>query len=260
VTARARTAAARRRSLVIPGLVALAALATLVALGTWQLERKAWKEALIATLNARLAAAPADLPPATTWGRLDRDADEFRRVTFAAELLHGQEALVYTAGSSLRSDVSGPGYWVFTPARRVDGSVVMVNRGFVPEGRKDPASRADGQVGGTVQIVGAMRWPEARGLFTPADDPQRNRWFVRDHLAIAAAKGVGAAAPFFVDQEAPVPPGGLPQPGKLTPKLPNNHLQYALTWYGLAIVLVVVFLVWAFGPASHTRPHAGTPA
>jgi len=259
VTARARTAAARRRNLVIPGLVALVALATLMALGTWQLERKAWKEALVATLTQRLAGPPAELPAPATWDRLDRDADEFRRVTFAAELLHGQEALVYTAGSGLRADVSGPGYWVFTPARRPDGSIVMVNRGFVPEGRRDAASRSEGQLAGTVEIVGALRWPEARGLFTPADNPQRNLWFVRDHLAIAAAKGVGPVAPFFTDQEAPLPPGGLPRPGKLAPNLPNNHLQYALTWYGLALVLLVVFVVWAFSPTSRTRPDAATP-
>jgi surfeit locus 1 family protein len=260
VTARARNTAARRRSLLVPGVVALAALATLLALGTWQLERKAWKEALIATLNERLAAAPADLPPPQTWDRLARDAHEFRRVTFAAEFLHGRDALVYTPGSGLRPDVSGPGYWVFTPARRPDGNLVMVNRGFVPEGRQDAGSRADGQVAGTVQIVGAMRWPEARGLFTPADNPQRNLWFVRDHLAIAAAKSVDPVAPFFIDQEAPVPPGGLPRPGKLAPNLPNNHLQYALTWYGLALVLVVVFVVWAFSPVSRTRPDSGTLA
>ena len=105
------------------------------------------------------------------------------RVAFHAELLPDQEALVYTAGSALRSDVSGPGYWVFTPARLADGSLIVVNRGFVPEGRQDPNSRAGGQGRGLTDIVGAMRWPEPRGPFTPADDPQRNLWFVRDHIA-----------------------------------------------------------------------------
>ena len=121
----------------------------------------------------------------------------------------------------------------------------MVNRGFVPEDRKDAASRAAGQITGPVEIVGVLRWPEARTWFSAADDPVHNLWFVRDPHAMAAAKGIGAVAPFYVEQESPVPPGGWPQPGKLVVNLPNNHLQYVVTWYGLALVLVVVFVVWA---------------
>jgi surfeit locus 1 family protein len=252
-------AAATRRGLVVPSIVVLAALAVLLALGTWQLERKAWKEALIATLDQRLAAAPADVPARPAWDRLDRDEMEFRRVTFSAEFLRGQEALVYTSGSALRSDVSGPGYWVFTPARLKDGSRVVVNRGFVPEGRQDPASRAAGQVAGMSEIVGALRWPEPRGLFTPADDPARNLWFVRDHLAMAAAKNWGPVAPFFVDQEAPAPPGGLPSVAKIAPHLRNDHLQYAFTWYALAVVLAAVFLLWLRSRAKEARLNQHNP-
>ena len=135
-------------------------------------------------------------------------------MAFPAAFVPGEEALVYTVGSALRADVSGPGYWVFAPARLADGSIVVVNRGFVPEGRQDPASRPEGQGGGTVALVGVVRWPEARGLFTPADNPERNLWFVRDHLAIAAARQWGPVAPFFIDQEAPLPPGGLPKAGQ----------------------------------------------
>jgi surfeit locus 1 family protein len=238
------TATARRRGLVVPATVAVAALAVLVSLGTWQLSRKAWKEALIATLTERLAAPPAGLPARTAWDRLDAGAMEFRRVALRAAFLHDREALVYTTGSSLRRDVSGPGYWVFTPARLEDGSLVVINRGFVPQGRQDPKSRSEGQVGGTVDLVGALRWPESGGIFTPADDPQRNLWFIRDHVAIAAAKQWGRVAPFFIDLESPPPPGGLPRTGPISPNLPNNHLQYALTWYGLALVLIVAFLIW----------------
>src|SRR5215831_18086651 len=235
----------RWRALLVPGIAALAALVLLLRLGTWQLERRAWKEGLIETLTQRLIAPPTDLPSRLDWDRLNADAMEFHRVAFRAELLPDSEALVYTAGSALRSDVSGPGYWIFTPARLADGGLVVVNRGFVPEGRQDPNSRAAGQVRGVTDVVGAMRWPEPRRLFAPADDLQRNLWFVRDHVAIAAAKNWGPVAPFFVDQEAPLPPGGLPRVGKLAPNLPNNHLQYALTWYGLALVLVVIFPIWA---------------
>jgi surfeit locus 1 family protein len=234
-----------RRGLLVPAVVAMGALAVLLSLGTWQIERKAWKEGLIATLNQRIAAPAMELPAPASWDRLDPAKDEFRRVALRGQFLPDQEALVYTTGSGLRSDISGPGYWVFAPVRLADGSVVVINRGFVPEGRQDPGARADGQVSGPIDIIGAMRWPEARGLFTPADDPARNLWFVRDHAAMAAAKGWGTVAPFLIDQEQPQPPGGLPRPGKITPNLTNNHLQYALTWYGLAFVLVVAFIVWA---------------
>jgi surfeit locus 1 family protein len=236
----------KRRGLLVPGVAALCALAVLLGLGTWQVQRKAWKEALIAIVTERFAAPPVRLPPPVEWPRLDPSDDEFRRVGFSAEWLNDQEALVYTTGSSLRADAAAPGYWVFTPAR-VPGGIVMVNRGFVPEGRQDPATRSEGRTAGPVDIVGVMRWPETPGLFTPAGEPAKNLWFARDPAAMAAAKGLGAVAPFYVEQESPSVPGGLPQVGKLQPSLPNNHLGYALTWYGLALVLVVGFGVWATG-------------
>jgi surfeit locus 1 family protein len=234
----------RRGSIFIAFTATLAALAILIGLGTWQLQRLAEKEELVAKLSERLNAPPVALPPREAWPGMARERDEFRRVTFPAEFLHDQEALVYSNGSALRPDVSGPGYWVFTPARLLGGSVIVVNRGFVPEARRDPASRADGQVRGVVDVVGALRWPEPRGAFTPADNPDQNQWFVRDHLEMAEAKGWGAVAPFSVESEAPPPPGGLPKPGKLQAKLPNNHLNYAITWYGLAGALLFVFGFW----------------
>jgi surfeit locus 1 family protein len=236
-----------RAGLVTPSLIALAALATFIGLGTWQVERKAWKEGLIDVLERRLSAAPTALPPRAEWSKLEPAADEFRRVRFSAAFVPGQEALVYASGSALRSDVSGPGYWVFAPARTSSGAVVAVNRGFVPEGRQDPATRTAGGVSGPIEMVGALRWPEPRGMFAPTDDPARNLWFVRDHAAIAAAKGWGEVAPFFVELESPEPPGGLPHPGALRANLRNEHLQYAITWYGLAAVVVVMFAVWLRG-------------
>jgi surfeit locus 1 family protein len=228
-------------------LGAAIALAILIGLGVWQLERKDWKEALIAPLEQRLAATAVALPPPAQWGTLEAGRDEFLRVAFPAEFQNDKEALVYTTGSSMRSDTSGPGYWVFTPARLGDGHVVMVNRGFVPEGRQDAAARRDGMVSGRIDIIGVLRWPEPPGLFTPAGDPVRNIWFARDSAAMAAAKNVADAAPFYVEMESPVPPGGLPHPGRVLPSLPNNHLQYALTWLGLAAVLVGVYTAWMFG-------------
>jgi surfeit locus 1 family protein len=254
-TRRAKQTKSRRSwiGLLIPAVFVFAAL---IALGTWQVERKAWKERLIAALTERLAAAPVALPPPSTWPGLNAADDEYRRVHFTAAFGHDKEALVYAAASAFRPDVSGPGYWVFVPARLADGAVVIVNRGFVPEARKDAALRAEGQIAGPVEIVGALRWPDARHWFSPADDPAHNLWFTRDPLAIAAAKGIDRIAPFYIEQESPSPPGGWPQPGKLVPSLPNNHLQYAVTWYGLALVLVVVFVVWAHSSSRHPRAAA----
>jgi surfeit locus 1 family protein len=238
---------ARRLSWLGHAIPALLVFIILIGLGTWQVQRKAWKEALIASLTERLADAPRALPAPATWSKLDPASDEYRRVTFTAQFDHAAEALLYGAASAFRPDVSGPGDWVFTPARLPDGSIVMIDRGFVPEDHKDPTSRAEGQIAGPVTIVGALRWPETRHWFTPVDDAAHNLFFTRDPQAIASAKGLGPVAPFYIEQEAPVPPGGLPSPGKIVVNLPNNHLQYIVTWYGLAAALVGVYLTWVFG-------------
>jgi surfeit locus 1 family protein len=228
------------------------AFAALVALGTWQLQRKTWKDGLIATLDERLAAAPTALPVSETWPALDPAHNEYRRVTFNAKLEKNEDALVYAAASAFRPDVSGFGVWVFTPARLTDGSVVVINRGFVPSDTNwKPNIASSAPASGDIAITGAMRWPERRGWFTPQD--KANIFFVRDPVAIAAARGWGQVAPFYVEQESPVPPGGWPQPGNLVPNLPNNHLQYAVTWYGLALVLAVSFVVWASKSGRTTR-------
>ena len=245
----------RRRSVLDATVSALVGVVILSGLGIWQLDRKISKENLIATLNARLSRAPEDLPPRASWPRLRQDGEEFRRVAFPAEFLDGEEALVYTAGSPLRSDVKGPGYWVFAPARLAGGSIVVINRGFVPDDHKDPAMRAEGVPHGIVDVVGVMRWPEIRGSFTPADDPKKNVWYLRDSNSIATFKKWATAAPFYVDQESPTPAGGLPKPGKLEVRLPDDHLQYAITWFGLALALAGVYVVWLarrlFGRKEH---------
>jgi surfeit locus 1 family protein len=228
------------------------AFAMLVALGTWQLQRKAWKEGLIAALDERLAAAPAALPLSQTWPALDAAQNEYRRVTFSAKFEKNEDALVYASASAFRPDVSGFGLWVFTPAQLADGSVVVINRGFVPSDTNwKPNVAPSAPPSGDSAITGAMRWPEGRGWFTPQD--KANVFFVRDPAAIAAAKGWGAVAPFYVEQESPLPPGGWPQPDKLAPSLPNNHWQYAVTWYGLALVLLGVFVAYALKSRREVR-------
>jgi len=231
------------RGLFLPSIFVIVGFMVLIALGTWQIERKAWKEQLIETLRQRVSAPPVALSQIVRTGQ-DSANSEFERVVFRATFDHGLEALVYTVGSALRPDVTGRGYWVFTPARLPDGQTVVVNRGFVPEDRKDPRTRAEGQVEGAIEIVGVLRRPEPRGIFTPKDDPANNVWYLRDHRVIAAAKGWGDVGWFFIDQDSPPAPGGLPRTGVLSVELRNEHLQYALTWYGLAAVLAVVFGFW----------------
>ncbi|MDO9411101.1 MAG: SURF1 family protein [Pseudolabrys sp.] len=234
----------RRGGVVLATLFTAACMAILIWLGLWQLERKAWKENLIAVVSSRVERPAEPLPPRSDWGRLTAEANEYTRVTFPAEFLDGEEAYAYTAGSSLRADVQGQGFWVFAPARLTGGSVVLVNRGFVPTDRKLPASRSDGTPRGSVDIVGYLRWPETRGMVTPKDDPANNVWYARDPKAMAETHKWALAAPFYIDQEGPVPPGGLPKPGKLDVKMPNNHWQYALTWFGLAASLAGVYIAW----------------
>jgi surfeit locus 1 family protein len=221
---------------------AVCGVALLIGLGIWQLERKVWKENLIASITARVTQAPQALPLRPDWAQLTQQIDEFRRVSFRAEFRKGADALVYSAGSALRPDVSGAGYWVFTPAQLADGRLVIVDRGFVPFEKKEAASGGVPQ--GPVDIVGVIRWPEKPGLFTPAAEPQDNIWYARDLQAMTQAKNWGTVAPFYIDQESPVPAGGLPLPGKVVVSLPDNHLQYAITWFGLALGLAGVYTLW----------------
>ena len=225
-----------RSSMLIPAAFTLGSLVVLLALGTWQVERKAWKEALIATLTQRLAAAPVELPPPSEWGKLTPEGDEFRRVKLRADF-RSDDALAYTSGSALRDDVKAPGYFVFAAGRLPDGQHVVVNRGYVKE-RTYPARP------GSEDIVGVLRWPEVSSWVVADHDATADVWYVRDHRLMARRRGWGDVAPFYVEQESPVPPGGAPHPAQLRVNLPNHHLQYALTWYGLAAVLVIVFAIW----------------
>lgn len=227
-----------RRGVVIPAVATAVVLALLVGLGLWQLDRKVWKETLIAAMNERLAAAPADLPAPDAWGALTPDNAEFRRVRFTADFLPVKDTYAYVAGSALRNDIKSPGYFVFRPARLANGRIVAVNRGYVPidHTAQSPA--------GPQQVTGYLRFPEKGSSFTSASDAEGDVWFVRDQRQMAAKRGWGDVAPFYIDQETPVPSGGLPRPSALTVNLRNDHLGYALTWFGLAATLLGVFAAW----------------
>jgi cytochrome oxidase assembly protein ShyY1 len=228
-----------------------------VGLGAWQLERRAEKHALIAALEARVGAAPVALPPPADWRRLRAEGDEFRRVSFTATYARLPDAMVYSAGSAVRGDVSGPGTWAFLPARLPSGETIAIDAGFVANTMQERAveDRATSKLvtGEPVTFTGYLRFPEGAGLLTPAPNHDKRLWFTRDHLAMAKALGWGEVAPFYVDLEMPVPDNGIPKPGPLTPHLRDEHMQYAITWFALAAALLVAFVVWLRGRGSQTR-------
>jgi cytochrome oxidase assembly protein ShyY1 len=254
------SADAGRRGIVVPALFSLVVFAILLGLGTWQVERKAWKENLIATLDGRLSDAPIALPPASEWAGMTAANSEFTPVRITAAFLPGRrlndtqrEARLYTGGSALRTDIKAPGYFVFAPARLPNGTTVVVNRGYVANPHPTASTPPVALPPGPVEAIGVIRWPEPPGWFDTIHSVTDDLWFVRDPRGMAAQNGWGHVAPFYIDMEAPVPPSGVPKPGPIQVHLRNEHLQYAITWYGLAAVLVVMFAVWACrrrGPAD----------
>ena len=238
-------ASVRRRSLVVPTLFTLLMCAFLVGLGVWQLQRLKWKEGLIREVSERTTRAAVDPPPEAQWPALTQAGLEYSHWRVTGTFDHAKEVRVFANLPDARGRAHGVGYWILTPLVRADGSTILVNRGFVPESFKAPASRAAGQVRGTVTVTGLARWTEDRNLFTPADNPATGDWFTRDIGGIAAAEHLTRVAPFIIDADAGAA-GELPQGGETILSFPNNHFQYALTWFGLAIGLVGVYatLVW----------------
>ncbi|WP_230530599.1 SURF1 family protein [Microvirga roseola] len=242
------------RSLLLPGLAALVALAILIGLGTWQLERLAWKENLISQIETRAYGEPGDIVAEAEWPAWSAERDEFRKVRVTGTFLHPYETPVYGLAPGSQRGSPAQGYYLLTPLRLPGGAIVTVNRGFVPMELKDPATRPGSQPAGEVTVTGLVRAPEAETLFTPENDPARNTWFLRDPQTIAQAHGLERVAPFLIDADATPNPGGWPKGGQTPLSLPNNHLQYAVTWFGIALTLIGVFTAFAWrrvkGPVS----------
>lgn len=261
------------KSLVALTIATAIALAMLIGLGNWQWQRKVWKEELIATMAARASADPL---PRERWSSLIcrpvhevglADSCEFTTVRLAGRFDHSGERHIFTTAPR-GSNPGGPGYWVFTPFDVVGAARIYVNRGFVPEARKDPKSRPAGQLTGEVEIVGQIRTAEQRGMFTGTSSPAENVWFLRDPrellgaAAANAADGLGqwkgpgpSGLDFYIDQISPTPPGSLPTPRSGVIELPNRHLEYALTWWGLALTLVGVYAGFVLGRRRGRQPY-----
>lgn len=210
---------------------ALLLVVGLLTLGTWQVHRLWWKLDLIARVDQRVQAPPVAAPGPAAWPGVTAAADEYKHVVVTGSFLNDREVLVQAV------TVLGPGFWVLTPLRLPSGPTVIVNRGFVPADRRDPASRAAGQIGATTHVVGLLRISEPKGGFLRSNDPAANRWYSRDVAAIAAARGLRDVAPYFIDADATPNAGGLPVGGLTVISFPNSHLVYAITWYALAVML-----------------------
>lgn len=229
-------------------LLSLLAFVLLMALGVWQIERRAWKLALIDRVEQRVHAPSQPIPSPALWPAVSAANDEYRHVSVSGRFLHDRETLVQAVTEE------GPGYWVLTPLQRDDGTTVLINRGFVPSERRDPSTRQGGNPDGQVAVTGLLRITEPKGGFLRDNIPQHNRWYSRDVAAIAAARDLHNVAPFFIDADAGSQSAGGPIGGLTVIRFPNNHLIYALTWFALAFLLAGrVFVTFRGGLFRRTR-------
>lgn len=210
------------------------AFAILCGLGIWQLERLQWKLALIATVNRHMSEPALSLD---TISSMTADQAQYRRVTLRGHFKHNKEAYVFT------TDTEGlPVYHVLTPFVSDDGRMLMVDRGAVPKDRLDPNTRRAGNVPGEVQVTGIWRTPDAPGFFTPAPELSHHIWYARDLAGIAAVDQITLSAPVTIEADATPNPGGWPKGGQTVVSFRNQHLSYAITWFGLAVVLLGVWI------------------
>jgi surfeit locus 1 family protein len=233
---------ARFRFTLWPTLFTIPAVILLIGLGTWQLQRLAWKTALIEARDAALAAPTVALPDSLEAA----EALDFHHVAATGRFDHGKE--LYIGAYDSRGI---QGFQIVTPLRLSDGRVLLVNRGFVPDRNKDPAARAAGQAEGTVEIEGILRLADPpkswlpQGLL-PQNRPGDNFWFYVDIPAMAATVGLDHVLPFYIEAGSAANPGGFPIGGQTRVALPNDHLQYAITWYSFAVTLVIIYFVYHY--------------
>jgi surfeit locus 1 family protein len=219
-----------------PTLITIPIVLLCAALGVWQLQRLEWKRGLIAERAAALAEAPVALP---------RTPEEARRLELHPVVAEG----VFLNDKEIMLNAIGPkgaaGFDVLTPLREADGRTLLVNRGFVPTALKDPTKRAAGQPSGNVRITGLLRLPPAQkpNWFVPDNRPGLADWYWVDLGTMAAADGLPHVTPFYIDADATPNPGGWPKGGLTLPALPNHHLQYAITWFSLAVAALVIYVL-----------------
>ena len=231
------------RSVLLFTAFAAIGLALLIGLGVWQLHRLEWKQGIVAQIEARAKAPPITLEQAVARARAGEDVS-YLRVQVEGRFDNAKERYLYAVPDG------NVGWHVIAPLTTPEGEVVLIDRGFVPDGLKAPASRPQGQLEGTVAVTGLARQPEAQARFVPDNEPEHNRWFWRDLGAMSKSMfpaGAPDIAPFILEAERSDIPGGWPLGGQTRLDLPNNHLQYALTWFLLALCLVVIYVIYVRG-------------
>ena len=225
-------------------LLALAlAFAGFCGLGIWQVQRLHWKHALVARVDGRIHAAAVAPPARDRWAAVTAESDEYRRVSVRGRYLQGHDTRVQALTEL------GAGWWLLSPLRMDGGDVVLVNRGFVPDdaiGSPPPA--------GEVRVAGLLRIDEPGGRVLRRNDPGHDRWYSRDVAAIAARRGLGMVAPYFIDADAGADRQAWPRGGMTVVHFRDHHLQYALTWFGLA--LLAAFAMWKVSGERRLRHHA----
>ncbi len=233
------------RALIAAAFATVISLAILISLGNWQMQRLAWKEGLIAQMQERAYGEAGEILPPEQWAQYVPQDEEYRRVSVTGRFLHEDEVAVHGLMPTSTRGNPVQGFYLLTPLEIEPGARVFVNRGFVPTSMRDPAARPAAPPRGEVSLTGLVRAPEERALFVPENIPQDERWMVRDIAQMAEARGLAGVAPFYIDAEFDPSAPDWPRAGATVLDPPNNHLQYALTWYGLGAVLVVIFLIYA---------------
>jgi surfeit locus 1 family protein len=224
-------------------ITTLVGLAVLIGLGVWQLQRLEWKEGLIARIETRIERAPIDLEQAIAFAREGHNLS-YVPVRAEGRFHHTKERYLYAL-----SDEGKAGWHVVTPLETVGGDVVLVDRGFVPDALRDASTRALGQTEEVVTVTGLVRTSEEPSIFVPDNDLAANQWFSRDLPAMARSMfpgGTVPVAPFFLEARESAVPGGWPKGGQTRLRLANDHLQYALTWFSLALCLAAVYGVYVW--------------
>jgi len=227
-----------------PTVFTVPAILLMIGLSIWQIQRLHWKEGLIAERVGRTTAAPIDLPAPGS----DLSDLEFRKVALHGAFDHAHE--FYVAARSMNGNV---GYWIVTPFQPDGGTAVLINRGWVPENRKLPATRQAGEMTGPVSVTGVIRLPQKQTWFQPDNEPDRNIWFYLSPAEMAAAGHIQPRTDLYLDAGPEANPGGFPIGGQTQINLPNDHLQYSITWALLAISLAVIYVVYHLKPERERR-------
>jgi surfeit locus 1 family protein len=238
----------RFRPTLWPTLISVPAFIVLVGLCVWQVQRMYWKEELIAARESRVMAEPVALPaPSSRPGGVD--SMDYRRVRLEGIFLHDKE--MFLGARSLNGNA---GYQVLTPFVLSGGGFVLVNRGWIPVERKPPNSRPEGQVTGTQTLDGIVRLAHGKAWMQPDNEPDRNMWFYVDLPAMAAASAVDFRTDLYVDAGPAENPGKYPVGGQTRIELPNDHLQYAITWGLLAVALAVIYVLYHLKLERERKP------